>query len=562
MRIKTKLLLGFSVLSCLIILVSAVSIYGLNQCRANYSIIIHESNVIIVSLREIQFFFTGQANDERGFLLTGNMDFKKEIAEKSNNVKKRIDLIKPLLRTQEQQALLDKINNTHSKFTQINNTIIDLYAMGKTEEAKQLSFGEGRQTRKGLESSFDQLAQLCKKDAENNISTTEHLGNSLIILTIFIALIAVLGGTTIGIVLARKISRSLNALIETAEKIADGDLTTTIEINSKDEVGQLSKAFGTMTLQLKSILYQVQDKAEQVATSSKQLTESTEQLAQTSDQITISSTEIASKTDQQTISVRDVSCAVENMSSEIQHTANTTHTVSTMSENAATTAQHGSIAIQSAIAQMNNIEYSVTSSSQAVSTLGEHSKEIGAIVYAISDIARQTNLLALNAAIEAARAGEAGRGFGIVAEEVRKLAEQSDDASKQIAVIISKIQIDIDQAIIAMHEGTKEVVTGTQVIHTAGKSFTEIATNAIEVSQQVKEISTAIQQMATNSQTISQSVSVIDNLSSDNLGRTQTVLAATEEQSASVTEIVVESQTLATMAEELQASVRKFKFQH
>lgn len=553
--------MGFSVLSCLIILVSTVSIYGLNHCRSSYSTIIHESNVIIVSLREIQFFFTGQANDERGFLLTGNMDFKKEIAEKSTNVKARIDLIKPLLHTQEEQLLLDKINQTHSKFTQINNTIIDLYAAGKVDEAKQLSFGEGRQTRKGLESSFDQLIQLCKKGSETNISNTEDFGNTIIMLTSLISLLAVFGGIAIGIILARTISKSLNALIATVEKIADGDLTTVIEIKSTDEIGQLAKAFATMTLQLKNILCHVQTKAQQVALSSKQLNESTEQLSQAYNQITYSNTEIATMTDQQTTSITDVFSTVENLSSEIHHTATTTNTILVMSDKAASAAHNGGIAIDSAIAQMNNIEHSVTHSSQTVSKLDEHSKEIGQIVYTISDIAQQTNLLALNAAIEAARAGTAGLGFGIVAEEVRKLAEQSADASKQIATLINKTQLDIDKAVLAMNEGNREVITGIQVIHTAGQSFTEISTNVFEVSQHIKDISITVQQMASNSQNLVQSVSLIDTLSNGTLGRTQTVLAASEEQSASMTEIVTESQTLSVMAEELQASVKKFKIQ-
>ena len=165
---------------------------------------------------------------------------------------------------------------------------------------------------------------------------------------------------------------------------------------------------------------------------------------------------------------------------------------------------------------------SVSSSAQVVAKLGERSKEIGQIVDAISGIAGQTNLLALNAAIEAARAGEQGRGFAVVAEEVRKLAEQSQEAAKQIANLISEIQTETDSAVVAMDDGTREVKIGTEVVNTAGQAFKEIVSLIAEVSSQIREISAAIQQMASGSQQIVASVRNIDSISKGTAGQTQT----------------------------------------
>ena len=208
---------------------------------------------------------------------------------------------------------------------------------------------------------------------------------------------------------------------------------------------------------------------------------------------------------------------------------------------------------------MANIEKAVDDSANLVGKLGERSQEIGTIVDTISGIAGQTNLLALNAAIEAARAGEQGRGFAVVAEEVRKLAEQSQDAAKQIAELIGAIQNDTNQAVDAMNEGTREVRKGTEVVTSAGQAFGQIVNLVDRVSDQVSDISAAIEQMAAGSQHIVASTKNIDAASKEASAHTQTVSAATEEQLASMEEIASSSQALANLAQELQTEVAKFR---
>jgi methyl-accepting chemotaxis protein len=167
--------------------------------------------------------------------------------------------------------------------------------------------------------------------------------------------------------------------------------------------------------------------------------------------------------------------------------------------------------------------------------------------------------LALNAAIEAARAGEQGRGFAVVAEEVRRLAEQSQDAAKQIATLIREIQGDTDKAVEAMNDGTREVKLGAEVVNAAGQAFQEIVELIKKVSGRMQEISSPIEQLAAGSQQIVESVKSIDELSIRASGESQTVSAATEEQSASVEEIAAASQSLTKLAQELQEIVVKFR---
>jgi methyl-accepting chemotaxis protein len=249
---------------------------------------------------------------------------------------------------------------------------------------------------------------------------------------------------------------------------------------------------------------------------------------------------------------------VEQISASIQQAAGTTNEVAVQSAQAAAKANDGSKSVNKAISQMAQIEQTVNTSAKVVAELGERSKEIGQIVDAISGIAGQTNLLALNAAIEAARAGEQGRGFAVVADEVRKLAEQSQEAAKQIAELIGGIQGETDKAVLAMNDGTREVKLGAEVVNAAGQAFQEIVALVTQVSGQIKENSAAIEQMAIGSQQIVTSVNRIDGLSKKAAGEAETVSAATEEQSASMQEIASSSQSLANLAMELREAVSKF----
>lgn len=359
---------------------------------------------------------------------------------------------------------------------------------------------------------------------------------------------------------ARKIAKPIIILEGAANKIAGGDLSlSNLGIQSNDEIGRLAKSFEQMAHNVRGLIKQIHSNAEQLAASSEELTASADQSAQASNQVAISMTEVATGANAQLMAATETSAVVEEMSAGIEQIAANANLVSGQSEQAAGKARDGGAAVDKAVNQMIQIESTVNTSAQVVAKLGDRSKEIGQIVDAISGIAGQTNLLALNAAIEAARAGEQGRGFAVVAEEVRKLAEQSEEAAKKIASLISEIQTDTDKAVDAMNNGTREVKIGAEVVNAAGVSFREIAALVTEVSDQVKQMSAAIQQMATGSQLIVGSVKKIDELSKKSAGEAQSVSAATQEQLASMEEISTSSQALAMLAQSLQEAVAKFR---
>jgi methyl-accepting chemotaxis protein len=375
----------------------------------------------------------------------------------------------------------------------------------------------------------------------------------------FIALLGILISVAVSWVLASKITGSVVALTGQAQSLASGDLTIHhIPAKSSDEIGQLSLAFSTMAENLRALVKDIAQTAEQVAASSEELTASAEQSSHASDQVASSISAVAAGAQEQLQAVGDTSASVEEMSASIQQVVTNASTVAATAEKTASAAGEGVKAVDSAVKQMNIIEQTVSASSEVVAKLGARSKEIGQIVDAISGIAGQTNLLALNAAIEAARAGEQGRGFAVVAEEVRKLAEQSQQAAKQIAEMIHEIQEDTDNAVIAMNNGTREVSIGGEVVNRAGQSFTQIELLVEQVSSQVHEIASSIQKMNASSQKIVTAVQDINTITKTTSGETQSISAATEEQAASMQEIASSSHALANVAEELQKTIRKF----
>ena len=376
---------------------------------------------------------------------------------------------------------------------------------------------------------------------------------------ILFSVCAAILGVLIGLFAAESISKPIKSIAASAERVAGGDLTELIAISRNDEIGVLAAAFNTMIGELKNLVRKVIEESQQVAASSEQLTAGAEQSALAAGQVAESVEEMTHSIRLQTEATVTAAAVIEELSGSAEEISANTHHVAQRAHEAAQQANDGIQMIDSAIHQIDRIRSTVTASADIVQRLGERSKEVDLIVDTISGIADQTNLLALNAAIEAARAGEQGRGFSVVSEEVRKLAEQSQEATKEIASIIALIQNETRMAVESMKVGTVEVQEGTVVVQNAGNSFHSIAGLVNSVSEQVLEISSAVEQMANGNQEVVGSISSIDAMGTNVTDEAQSISAATEQQLASMEEIASSSQTLARMAEDLQSAVSLFR---
>jgi len=374
---------------------------------------------------------------------------------------------------------------------------------------------------------------------------------------IFVVSISIVIGVTMFTV--RRITKPVEELASQVQRVAVGDLTVRAQVNGNDEIAILATGFNSMVSNLRELILQVDSSASYLAASSEELTAGSQEAAQATNQIAHSIVHIAQGADDQLHGVEKTAIVVEKLLASVGNISTIANHAVVKSSQAADKAKDSGLSIGKAINQMGLIEQTVNTSAKVIANLGERSKEIGQIVDTIAGIAGQTNLLALNAAIEAARAGEQGRGFAVVAEEVRKLAEQSQEAAKQIAALIGEIQGDTAKAVSAMNDGTREVSLGAEVVNGANDAFHEIAQLVAQVSDQVKEISTAVAQMGDGGEQIMSSVKMINVLSKSVADETQTVSATTEEQAASMEEIASSSHDLADMAQKLQEKISKFQ---
>ncbi len=306
-------------------------------------------------------------------------------------------------------------------------------------------------------------------------------------------------GIAVGVGLGRNIDRSLRTVARRAGEIAGCNLALEpLEVRTKDGIGELTGAMNEMLASLREMIHEVNQSATDVAAGSEQILQSASQ--------------VAGGMDQQASGIEQISAAMSEMAASVRQVAESSVLASESAEESAQTAESGGQVVRGVVERMQRISQAVSAGAQSVAELGRQSGQIGEIIGVINEIAEQTNLLALNAAIEAARAGEHGRGFAVVADEVRKLAERTQVATEQVRQTISAIQGETRSAVERMGSGTAEVDQGVELTTRAGQSLESIVSNAGKVTQQVRSIAASAEQQSVASDDISRSLEEISEI--------------------------------------------------
>ena len=408
-------------------------------------------------------------------------DIEKDIAENRAKAEKSLNDYVALAVNEEDKKILEEEKAGKTEiFAHIDQVLVLSRANKKVEAIDLLMKNREKMDKVG--DSFDVSGEFNSKLSKKSSDGAASLKTTSIQLFILIAALVLAAVCVMGWLIVRNLTRALSQATKVVNKLSDGDLTVKIEVNSNDEVGMLLVAMQNMVGKLKAMITEVSTSADQVAS--------------TATQLSASSSQVASGSQQQSESASSMASAIEEMTVSIDQVSENAQKARDASRHSGEMSAQGTEVIQNAAAEMAKIEGSVQQFSQIIESLERQSGEISAIVNVIKEIADQTNLLALNAAIEAARAGEQGRGFAVVADEVRKLAERTGISTQEIATMIGKIQSGTRSAVASIESGVAQVSSGVALANQAGQSITGINAEAALVAQVIEDISDSLREQS------------------------------------------------------------------
>jgi methyl-accepting chemotaxis protein len=528
-----KLGVGFSTLLLAVVAIACLTMGSLRRLSA-LSRTVDERATQVAIIRAIESKLNSQKVQVRGFLLDPKQQEELDrYASNGRAIDELFGQLDGLTLSPNGKQLLARVKDVSGAYNQEMVRVLDLERGGKARAAIVLLFSPGvislrDQLTQGV-SGFIDDSEAMKKQARDEQAAAESRTK---VMVIALGVVALILGSLIAVLIAGSLTSAISRMLLLIEQIAANDLAMQdMEITSRDEVGKAGMALNQMKNNLRGIIQEIAATAEHVASASEEISASATQQAQSAE----------TQKDQ----AAQVANAMQQMSSTVLLVSENSNSAAESSRHAAETARHGGTIVEETLNKMQAIAESVASTAKKVEELGKSSDQIGRIIGVIDDIADQTNLLALNAAIEAARAGEQGRGFAVVADEVRKLAERTTTATKEIANMIRNIQDETKIAVSAMEAGTQQVEKGVKSTTQAGEALKEI----IQMSEHVGEMITHIATAATEQSSASDEV----NRNMEQIARLVKESAVGAQQSAKA------CQDLSGLALDLQKMVNNFK---
>ena len=477
LKVSVKLLSAFIIVALIALLIGVIGIAKLKKLDDNGDKMYNKITVPISDLGEISVAFQRQRVNSRDLVDATSMEDKQKFAGRIKELRegnnKLVDSYEKSLFTEEGKKLFAEYKTLRAAYGAELDKVIALTMQGKSAEGKEIIKTTGAKASRDLQNQIEKLMEAKLKQAklteEENGVVANNARNLMIGLCVAGGLIAIL----FGLFISNIISKPLRQGVTFAQAVAAGDLTQTVKLDQKDEIGQLAQALNEMVAKLSSIVGDCMSAADNVASGSQELSATAQQLSQ-------GATE-------QAASAEEISSSMEEMTSSIKQNSDNSSQTEKIAIKSSTDAKEGGKAVTETVAAM---------------------KEIATKINIIEEIARQTNLLALNAAIEAARAGEHGKGFAVVASEVRKLAERSQAAAGEISTLSSR---------------------SVQVAETAGEMLNKMVPDIQKTSELVQEISASSKEQDTGAEQISKAIQQLDSVIQQNASASEEMASTSEE---------------------------------
>lgn len=520
LTIRTKLVVLIIFASLLMVAIGVAGQWGIHNTQQAAESIYKDRLQAIDLLNNVR----NHQNQIRIFLLVARQETDAfEIMADTDKVRTNIFKVEQLLESYkahqpkgEEKKLLDAFTDARGIFGRTGVLpMIDLLQGEKFAEADKLRHSTLEPAFSKASDAIDAVIQYQTQAAQSQYEQSVKQGKIARIASLASVALGVLLAIVMGVVIARSINRGVNVLEKASASLAEGDLTTHVPATGKDELARVGARFNQMTEQFAHLISEVNTSSLEVNQNANALSVTAEQIAQGSRQQTVRAAEAAN--------------SVEELNTSFKEIAATSEEIVSAANNARDLSKQGNKVVASAVQGIERVARTVSESASSIADLGQRSTQIGTILSVIKDIADQTNLLALNAAIEAARAGEQGRGFAVVADEVRKLAERTTSATAEISTMVSGIQNDTEQAVNSMRQGSEEVRVGVDLANQAGKALQDISGSVEQVVQMIGQIANATRSQSAASDSLTTTVEEIARMAQENSRAIEGTATASQE---------------------------------
>jgi methyl-accepting chemotaxis protein len=535
MKVGSKLFLGFGsllVLLAVIVIISLISMSAIDSSMKD----MRETTTSMKLANAVSKELGGLFRNIQGIILNQDAQAKNSEKEKLTAARERygeaMGRLEKMTSDETGRRLIENLKKSIADARDADNKVIELSLANKNAEAVSLYNKEV--SNKLIPPIFSAIDDILKheetKSDEMEVIAQKAYQRARLLL-IIASIIAIALGIFVALLLTGNIKKPLSQAVETMGRMSKGDLSVAIETDRQDEIGIMLTALQGMANNLKKLISEIKM--------------TTESLASGSAELSASSEEISRNMSEQSGRASQIATAAEQMSQTVIDVAKNASIIAESASAASEKAKAGEAAVNKSIQESTAISQTVNASANVMKNLGEKSAQIGEIILVINDIADQTNLLALNAAIEAARAGEQGRGFAVVADEVRKLAERTAKATSEIGTMIRSVQDEVNEAITSMDTATRRVDTGVALSSEAGSTLREIVSSVDTLQSMVQQIASATEEMS----------SVAEHISGD----VQSIASGANEISSGSGQIAETSSDIARQGSNLQSAVSQFQ---